>query len=115
MKCRNCNNEMIKYDTGDNIEYIFPVCDEEPATQIDDLSEFDSNKYIVKILTVGNYDKSMLKNISRICECNYLEANRILEESGKEFEPMDALETRNLKKRLDEYQVQYDILPDFKW
>lgn len=115
MKCKNCNNEMIKYAAGDDVEYICPVCDEEPATQIDNLIEFDSNQYVVKILTFGNYDKSMLKIISQICGCNVLEAKRILEETGKKFEPMDALETRSLKKRLDEEKIPYDISPDFNW
>lgn len=115
MKCKNCNNEMIKYVAGDNVEYICPVCDEAPATQIDNLIEFDSNQYVVKILTFGNYDKSMLKIISQICGCNVLEAKRILEETGKEFEPMDALETRSLKKRLDNEKIKYDISPNFNW
>ena len=115
MKCKKCNNEMIKYVAGGDVEYICPVCDEEPATQIDNLIEFDSNQYIVKILKISDYDKSMLKIISQICGCNFLEAKRILEETGKEFKPMDALETRNSKKKLEEGKVQYDISPDFNW
>lgn len=115
MKCKNCSNEMIRYIAGDDIEYICFVCDEKPATQIDNLIEFDPNRYIVKILTVEDFDKSMLKAISHICGCNFLEAKKILEETGKEFNPMDAIETRKLKNRLEEYKILYDISPDYNW
>lgn len=72
-------------------------------------------RYIVKILTVEDFDKSMLKAISHICGCNFLEAKKILEETGKEFNPMDAIETRKLKNRLEEYKILYDISPDYNW
>ena len=90
MKCIKCNNELIKYMNGESIEYICPVCDEEPATQIDNHIEFDPNRYVVKILKVEDYEMSMLKTISQICGCNILEAKRILEVTGKSFKAMDA-------------------------
>ena len=42
----------------------------------------------------------MLKEIAQICGCNMLEAKKIIEVTGFEFKPMDALETRALKKKL---------------
>ena len=115
MKCKKCNNELIKYVEGDTIEYICPLCDETPVTQNENLIELDPNKYVVKILTVKKYEKTMLKAVGQICSCNILEAKRILEITGKKFPPLDALETRNLKKKLDEEKIAYIITPSYKW
>ena len=96
MKCKKCNNELIEYRVGDKTDYICPVCDEAPATQIDNLIEFDSNRYTIKILVSNDYNKAVLKEVSQICGCNILEAKKIIEETGFEFKPMDALETRDI-------------------
>ena len=45
MKCSKCNNELIEYRCGINIEYVCPVCDEIPVTQTENLIEYDFNKY----------------------------------------------------------------------
>lgn len=45
----------------------------------------------------------------------FLEAKKILEKTGKEFKSMDAIETRKLKNRLEEYKILYDISPDYNW
>ena len=86
-----------------------------PATQADNLIEYDPNKYVLRILKVKKYDKSLLKKVSRICSCNILEAKRIIEDTGKEFKPMDALEMRVLKRQIEETGVPYDITPEYKW
>ncbi len=74
MKCDRCSNELIEYRCGNNTEYICPVCDETPITQTENLIEYDPNMYTMTILTVKDYDKSMLKEIGEICGCNVLEA-----------------------------------------
>ena len=115
MKCKKCNNELIEYKIGDKTEYICPLCDEAPATQIDNLIEFDSNKYIVKIVAGKIYEKTLLKGVARVCACNTLEAKKILDNTGYEFAPMDALDTRALKHKLDDIGVDYAISPEFRW
>ena len=115
MKCPKCKNDLIEYGAGDSKEYICPVCDEMPATQVDDLIEYDSNKYVLKILVSKNYDRALLKKVSQLCSCNVLEAKRIIEETGKEFKPMDALEMRALKRKIDSLGVLYVITPTYKW
>lgn len=115
MKCKKCNTELIEYRNGDITEYICPVCDETPATQEDHLIEYDSNKYIVKIVPGKQYDKDLLKRIASVCSCNMLEAKRILESVGYAFKSMDALDTRALKHRLEEIGAPYDIDPEFRW
>lgn len=115
MKCEKCNSELIEYKHGNTIEYICPICDEVPATQIDNLIEFDSNKYIIKINAGKEYEKSLLKGVAQVCACNALEAKKILENTGFEFAPMDALDTRALKYKLDEIGVNYAISPKFRW
>ena len=115
MKCQKCNNELIEYKVGDETEYICPICDETPATQTDNLIEYDSNKYVVKIVTEKTYEKSLLKGVARVCACNTLEAKRILENTGFEFVPMDALDTRALKRKIDEIGITYVISPEFRW
>ena len=115
MKCKKCNNELIEYRAGQEIEYICPICDESPATQIDNLIEYDTNMYIVKILPSNEMDKELLKEVSKICECNILAAKEILAGSGKEFNKMDALDTRELKSKLDSSRIKYVITPEFKW
>ena len=115
MKCPKCKNELIEYSNGENVEYICPICDEMPVTQSENLIEFDSNKYTVKILATKEYDKDMLKGVSALCSCNILEAKLILEKTGMEFKPIDALETRALKKKIEEIGVSYAITPSFNW
>lgn len=115
MKCKKCNSELIEYRIGDTTEYICPICDEAPATQIDNLIEFDSNKYIIKIIAGKEYEKSLLKEVARVCACNVLEAKKILENTGFEFLPMDALDARALKHKLDDIGVNYAISPEFRW
>ena len=115
MKCSKCNNELIEYRCGINIEYVCPVCDGIPVTQTENLIEYDSNKYTMTILAVKNYDKSMIKKICEICACNVLEAKNILEETGKQFSPIDALEMRSLKRRADNLGISYKINPNFNW
>ena len=106
MKCKKCNSELIEYRTGDSVEYICPVCDESPATQVENLIEFDPNKYVVRIVPVKTYEKSVL---------NTLEAKRILEENGFEFKPMDALDTKSLKRKIEDVGCEYTISPEFRW
>ena len=115
MKCNKCDNELIEYRCGNDIEYICPVCDEPPVTQVENLIECDPNMYTMTILAVKDYDRSMLKKISEICACNVLEAKKILEETGKEFSPVDALEMRSLKHRTDDLGISYKIYPRFNW
>jgi large subunit ribosomal protein L7/L12 len=115
MKCKKCNSELIEYKVGDKTEYICPVCDEAPATQIDNLIEFDSNKYTIKILTSKEHDKDVLKEIAQICGCNMLDAKKIIEVTGFEFKPMDALETRALKRKIERAGISYSISPEFRW
>jgi len=115
MKCSKCKNELIEYRNGDSVEHICPICDEMPVTQYENLIEFDSNKYTVKILVTKDYDKSMLKGVATICSCNMLEAKKILEETGMEFKPYDALETRALKRKIEEIGVSYVVTPEFNW
>ena len=115
MKCKKCNNELIEYKVGDKTEYICPVCDEAPATQTDNLIEFDSNKYVVIILPTKENGKDLLKEIALICGCNILGAKKILEDTGFEFKLMDALETRFLKERIEKSGISYSITPEFRW
>lgn len=115
MKCKKCYSELIEYKVGDKTEYICPVCDEAPATQIDNLIEFDSNKYTIKILTSKEHDKDVLKEIAQICGCNMLDAKKIIEVTGFEFKPMDALETRALKRKIERTGISYSISPEFRW
>ena len=115
MKCEKCNNELIEYRNGEEIKYICPICDEAPSTQIDNLIEYDSNKYIVKLLPISTYEKDLLKSVTKLCSCNYLEAKSILEVKGKEFAPMDAIDTLKLKEQIDEVGIPYIITPKFNW
>ncbi len=78
-------------------------------------NEFDPNKYVVRIVPVKTYEKSVLKGVARLCMCNTLEAKRILEENGFEFKPMDALDTKSLKKKIEDVGCEYTISPEFRW
>ena len=94
-----------------------------PATQADNLIEYDPNKYVLRILKVKKYDKSLLKKVSRICSCNILEAKRIIEDTGKEFKPMDLYPEFQSSSwyisDIDEFTTRskdpYDITPEYKW
>jgi len=44
-------------------------------------------------LPIAKYEKDLLKSVAKLCSCNFLEAKRIVEVTGKEFEPMDAIDT----------------------
>ena len=44
-----------------------------------------------------------------------LEAKKIIEEIGFEFKPMDALETRALKEKIERAGIGYSISPEFRW
>ena len=115
MKCKKCGNILIEYNNGNEVELICPVCDETPATQNDNLIEFDSNRYTVRVLPQTTYGKEQLKRIAVVCGCNFIEAKNILEGTGKTFPAMDALDTRALKEKLDSMEIQYDIVPKFNW
>lgn len=115
MRCEKCKSELIEYRNGEDIEYICPVCDEAPSTQIDNLIEFDSNRYSVKLLPIAKYEKDLLKSVAKLCSCNFLEAKRIVEVTGKEFEPMDAIDTLKLKEQIEEVGIPYVITPKFNW
>lgn len=115
MRCKKCNAELIEFRSGDSVEYICPVCDEAPVAQAEELIEYDSNKYTIKIIAVEKYDKQIIKEVARICSCNYLDAKKILEETGKVFKPMDAIETRAMKKKIEKTGIQFVITPDFNW
>ena len=114
MICEKCKSKMIKIGENEG-DYICPICDGEPVTQKIDLIEYDINKYVIKIPMVKEYDTATLKEISHLCSCNVLQAKKILEETGFEFKPMDAIETRALKDKIDETKVKYEITPEFLW
>jgi hypothetical protein len=44
-----------------------------------------------------------------------LDAKKIIEVTGFEFNPMDALETRALKRKIERTGISYSISPDFRW
>lgn len=115
MKCNKCGNLLIEYNNGHEMEYICPNCDETPATQNDNLIEFDLNEYTVRILPRTVCSKEELKKVALVCECNIIEAKKILKSNGKTFPAMDALDTRELKEKLDSMEIQYDIVPNFNW
>lgn len=115
MNCKKCGNLLIEYHNGNESELICPVCDEAPATQNDNLIEFDSNVYVVRVLPLAEYSKEQMKKVASVCGCNILEAKNILESHGKTFPAMDVLDTRALKEKLDSLEVQYEITPKFNW
>ena len=88
---------------------------EMPSTQDDNPIELDSNKYIIRIIAGKEYEKSLLKGAAQVCGCNALEAKKILENTGFEFAPMDALDARALKHKLDEIGIDYAVSPEFRW
>ncbi|MCR5733892.1 MAG: hypothetical protein K6G22_04710, partial [Lachnospiraceae bacterium] len=61
------------------------------------------------------HDKDVLKEIAQICGCNMLDAKKIIEVTGFEFKPMDALETRALKRKIERTGISYSISPEFRW
>ena len=44
-----------------------------------------------------------------------LDAKKIIEVTGFEFKPMDALETQALKKKIEGTGISYSISPEFRW
>ena len=115
MKCKKCNSELIEYQEGNEILNICPICDETPATQVENLIEYDSNRYTISIPSIGSCDSNMIRATAKLCSCNYLEAKTILEKTGMVFKPMDAIDTRAMKKKLEQAGVRFVITPDFNW
>lgn len=115
MKCEKCNSLLIEYKNGDVTEYICPICDGTPVTQSENMIEFDTDKYVVRILTTKTYDISLLKAVARACYCNALGAKKILEDTGYVFAPMDAFDTRSIRDKLQEGGIPFTITPEFPW
>lgn len=103
------------YQSGEVLEYICPVCDEAPVTQIENIIEFDANRYDIFIPPIKEYGRDMIKIVADICSCNFLQAKAILEDTGYKFSNMDAIETKRLKSLIDSKGIEYEISPRFRW
>ena len=96
----------VKIASMHNIEWLIAI----PKEKINLAQLRKNHRQIEKLL-----NKDVLKEIAQICGCNMLDAKKIIEATGFEFKPMDALEPRALKRKIERTGISYSISPEFRW
>ena len=114
MKCEKCNTLMNFSRKGSCCEWSCPNCEWAIVTTYHSPMELDSKKYLLQIDICSNPTNQMLRCISKLFLCNFIEAKKILQEGTLTISDL-ATTINKYKIKLDDASVKYTIEPYFPY
>ena len=113
MKCLTCGTEMECKIEGHCISWICNNCGDGLATSYFEPIELDQTDYCLHIAPLTNPSMDVLRYISQLFMCNYMQAKARL---NSELIITDkALKVRDIARKLNTFGLTYTITPDFPY
>ena len=114
--CPTCGNILERYVSQDAVWYHCPICNWEYIEDVIDKPWKDQRIYTLILIPRNCINKSTLKSISRVFECNYIQAKKILETNSDIIICTgNATNIKTMRDVLKEGEVLYRIEPQFPW
>lgn len=114
MKCQKCNAEMIYIKENHSCGFTCPNCEWEIITTYHSPIELDINVYTLKINACLCPTTNMLRCISKIILCNFIEARKRIKEGSISISE-SAIIINEIRAKLDKENICYTISPYFPY
>ena len=115
MICDKCGSEMRYEQDGHSICWVCDNCGDAIASTYFEPYETDLSNYRVLIVTPFKATISVLKLISEIANCNYVEAKKLIENAPVEIFSGNAVEVKTIKEKLETANIKFRIEPEFPY
>ncbi len=112
--CEKCGNEMKPLSDIYPIGMTCPNCGWGWATTYIDPINLDECDYHV-ILTSEDCSLSIIKIISDIANCNYVESKKMIENAPVEIFCGKAVDIKVIKERLETANIEFSIEPEYPY
>ena len=113
MKCEKCDTEMKFFIKESTQGWKCPNCNWGIVTTYIEPIKDDKTIYAIILTKNSNYDKSQLKEISRIASCNFIKAKELLESENIELVKDNAVAIKEFATTLKENKINFEITPDY--
>ncbi len=113
MKCSICGTEMKVIKSFGAVDYFCENCGNGCTCIFNEEIELDERIYELK-LGQNESNSNNIKIISNICNCNYLEAKKLIDNCDVIAKHI-AIRIKPKKEILDNNYINYIITPNFKY
>ena len=115
MICESCGAEMRFEQDGHSICWICDNCGDAVASTYFEPYETDLADYHILLTTSFKATTSVLKLISDIANCNYIEAKKMIEKAPIEIFCGKAIDIKAIKEKLEVAGIDIKIKPEFPY
>jgi len=113
MRCNKCDSEMKEKRSFGAIDYYCEKCGNSFTCIFSEEIELDENEYELK-LEKNEPSSNNIKIISKICNCNFIQAREIIVNNSSIFKGK-AVIIMDIKNELDNNNIKYSISPSFNY
>lgn len=110
--CEICGNPMTYFQEAHICGWMCSVCGDGVATTYIEPILTDTVDYRV-ILVSDDKSLTSIKMISKIANCNYIEAKKIIEKTPVEVFCGKAVDVKEIKEKLESAGIEIKIEPEF--
>ena len=114
MRCSNCNKEMIFFTEGQCCGWKCPECGDALVTTYYSELETDNREYSISVSGNGDLNKTKIKAVSEVLNCNYLQAKAELS-NGFTISNVSADDMSKIIKSLKNAGLYFDTTPEFPY
>lgn len=100
---------------GHSVCWVCDNCGEALASTCFEPYETDITVYRILIVSPFKATTDILKLISEIVGCNYVEAKKLIENAPAEIFCGRAVDVKSVKKKLDAAGIEFEIEPEFPY
>lgn len=115
MICEKCGAEMRFEQDGHSICWVCDNCGDAAASTYFEPYETDLSDYRVLLVTPIKANISVIKLVSEIANCNYVEAKKLIESAPVEIFCGKAVEIKAIKGKLEAASLDFKIEPEFPY
>lgn len=112
--CEQCGNPMTYFQEAHTCGWICPVCGDGVATSNFEPILTDIVDYHV-ILVSADKSLTSIKTISKIANCNFIEAKKMIENVPVEVFCGKAVDVKEIKDKLESVCIEIRIEPEFPY
>lgn len=100
---------------GHSISWICDNCGEAVASTCFEPYETDLTVYHILLSSPFKANTNMLKLVSEIAGCNYIEAKKMIEKAPAEIFSGKAIDIMEIKEKLETANIDFKIEPEFPY
>jgi large subunit ribosomal protein L7/L12 len=112
--CEKCGAEMKPINEDKPIGMECPDCGWGWATTYIEPINLDESDYHV-ILTASGNSITVIKTVSEVANCNYIEAKKMINNAPVEVFHGQAVEVKAIKEKLEAASIDFKIEPEFPY